>query len=364
MYKIAITSLMAIAAVSAIDAATSDTIAATELGYPPYVNRQCDDAKGIKCLKAWQDRIYIGYGSWSQNRGPVCINYYSPTDTKFVTETVYVDSENQNEIFLLEDSIDHYAVIWKKLYITGTDPMPNPNETKDQSWEWGNFYRNDGDGWIKYRTIPNGVHNFDMIKKDGDLFAAIGIGSEGVPLLRSADNGQNWVDAIGSSSIKRFNHLFKINDALYAITSKGDPGKVYKYDNATQLFIETSWNLMPGDPGAVACIATTDERIYYIKKGHNKVYTALPEEDGVELTKHNPDEKIWDLKTKDQLLYMLATVEDGDNYKAGICKVVGTKNKGNVYTTLPSEAISMEILNGTIYLGTKSGIIYSIPDNT
>ena len=364
MFKIVITVVAAITVTSVSGAIADRNAIATEIGYPPYVRRQCDDGIGINCLKAWQDRIYIGYGSWSPNRGPVCINYFLPSDNKFVTETVYIDDENRNQVFLLEDSISNYVEIVDKLYITGTDPMPYPNETPAESWEWGDFYRNDGSGWVKYRTIPNGVHTFDMSKKDGYFFAAIGVEPGEIPLLRSEDGGESWVDAIASTGIIRFNHLFKLQHALYAIASRGDPGKVYKYDGNTKLFAETSWNLMPGNAKAVACIAVTDDRIYYIAMGNNHIYTALQEQNGVELAKHNPDEKIWDLKIVDKYLYMLTTVESGDEYTVVIYRIEGTIYKSSVSTVLPSEAISMEILNDTIYLGTRSGVIYSITDDS
>jgi hypothetical protein len=74
-------------------------------------------------------------------------------------------------------------VIDGKLVIPGNDPM--------EPWELGNFYRLDAGGWTKIRTLPNGIHNFDMIKFGDVLYAALG-STLGAVVVASQDVGMTW----------------------------------------------------------------------------------------------------------------------------------------------------------------------------
>lgn len=170
-------------------------------------------ARHIWDLQVWRGRLYVGYGDWDNNLGPVTIWYYTPTASVFVSETVYV-SETRPAAPVDEEAIDRYVVIDGDLYIPGTDSR--------DSWEWGNFYHNDGTGWVKHRTIPHGVHVFDLAGYGGALFAATAPdGAAG--LLRSADGGLTWTVAISEvypdNYYNRFYELYELDGSLFAVKS-------------------------------------------------------------------------------------------------------------------------------------------------
>ena len=78
------------------------------------------------------------------NTGPTDVVYYDFDKNEFV-----------KELTVQEEAIVDYRVLDGKLVIPGVDST--------ESWNKGNLYvRGDG-GWIKYRTVPYGVHVFDAV---------------------------------------------------------------------------------------------------------------------------------------------------------------------------------------------------------
>lgn len=178
------------------------------LGFP--VADAPEDARQISYLKAWQNKVYIGYGNWSSNSVIVSIRNYSPQDCQFHTENVYYNFNQTTNPTTVEVAIDRYDIIDGNLYIPGTDP-----DDGITGWRIGTFYRNDGSGWVMYNNIPSVAHNFDMIKYQNKLFAALG-GTNSTCLQCSIDNGNNWQVAIDplDTDQQRFNQLFEIESMI------------------------------------------------------------------------------------------------------------------------------------------------------
>jgi hypothetical protein len=146
-------------------------------GKTTYPEAEQTFARNVWCLKVFGGRIYIGIGNRDNfgpapNAGPVDIWYFDPSTSRLVKD--WTAPDEQVEIFRVIDG---------QLVVPGNDPM--------ESWELGNFYRLEQDGWKKYRTLPKGIHNFDMIKFDGVLYAALGTES-GAVVAASDDNGMTW----------------------------------------------------------------------------------------------------------------------------------------------------------------------------
>ena len=205
-------------------------------------------ARHIWDLQTWQGRIYLGYGDWDINKGPVRIWYYTPTASVFFSETVYV-SETRPAAMVDEEAIDRYVIIDDDLYIPGTDPIST------NSWDWGNFYHNDGAGWVKHRTIPLGIHAFDLASYGGELFVAIGPNG-GPALLRSDDGGLTWTPAISEVEpavyLNRFYELYELEGTLFAVKSPTETLRrpsVYSYSYQYSGFVTTTIDLVPDQPG-------------------------------------------------------------------------------------------------------------------
>ncbi|MFP4027607.1 MAG: hypothetical protein ACLFWL_07445 [Candidatus Brocadiia bacterium] len=151
-------------------------------------------------MRLFNKRIYFGHGNSSnkgpaQNVGPIPIVVYDLEDESF--RKVFTVSEEQIDIFRLIDGT---------LYVPGHDP-------KD-SWKLGNFYRLERDGWKKYRTIPGGIHCYDMYKKHNVLFAALG--SKKNAVYMSGDNGATWKTCPHAGSGRRY-VFFEVNNTLFTM---------------------------------------------------------------------------------------------------------------------------------------------------
>src|SRR5262245_20113285 len=125
------------------------------IGNPARLSYPAEDktfARNAWDLKAFAGRLYVGLGNRDNsepapNAGPVDVWFFSPDSGQFVKEGTLPDEQ-----------IETFRVLDGKLVIPGNDPM--------EPWELGNFYRLDAGSWTKIRTLPNGIHNFDMINGD------------------------------------------------------------------------------------------------------------------------------------------------------------------------------------------------------
>ena len=85
---------------------------------------------------------------------------------------------------LPDEAVKRFLILDDKLVAPGTDPRDD--------WNYGSYYVFDNDSWETVRTIPNGIHNFDMLEFDGYLFAAIDVNPGSIPLVYSNDDGKSF----------------------------------------------------------------------------------------------------------------------------------------------------------------------------
>jgi hypothetical protein len=194
-------------------------------------------ARNVWDLQAFEGRLYIGAGNSSNigpavNAGPVPVIRFDPATGLF-----------EKEFTVDDEQIDIYRVLNGRLYIPGHDPR--------ESWEFGNFYRLEDDGWAKHRTIRRTVHTYDMLAQDGLLFAggsgehiageAAGKGWVGSMVSISEDGGETWSNAeLGGD---RVYSLLVVDRVVYAagliaghqwqelwnkhVAAEGVPGKLH-----------------------------------------------------------------------------------------------------------------------------------------
>jgi len=192
----------------------NDKTAAVELVGEPlkerYPSGDAVFARNIWSLQSFGGKLYIGNGNSNNkgpapNAGPVDVWYYEPVSNRFVKEYTAPDQQ-----------IDIFRVLGGQLVIPGHDPT--------ESWLQGNFYRLATTGWEKVRTLTGGIHNYDMIAFDNQIFAALGTVLGGV-IARSGDDGQTWKEFFALGSF-RARSLFTLNGALCLSTSGN---KFYEY---------------------------------------------------------------------------------------------------------------------------------------
>jgi hypothetical protein len=333
-------------------------------------------ARHIWDLQTWRGRVYLGYGDWLSNLGPVDIWYYTPTAGCFLSETVYVSSDRP-AARVDEESIDRYVVIDGDLYIPGTDPR--------NSWRWGNFYRNDGTGWLEYRTIPHGIHTFDMGGYNGELFAAIGPDDD-APVVRSTNGGLTWTAAISEIGRTRFYELYELSGTLFAVkgpTVTYTKPTVYRYQ--PPWFVTTTIQLVPDLPDAVVYVrddtAAFGGAVLYVPwfwdatftctQPLTALYAVRPDQDGQPVPffdgKHPRDvivaeDRVYVLDAGGLRCVWDYEPPDSASYTATIYASVDLTGWVPVATAhFPDTPNALEVLNGLVYVGTYNGDVYALP---
>ncbi len=174
-------------------------------------------SRNIWDMQLYNGKIYIGAGNSSNigpsiNSGRVSVFSLNPITDKISFE--YKVAEEQVNIFKVYDDI---------LYIPGHDST--------QKWEYGNFYTKYNGTWKKYRTIPNALHVYDLVKKDRTIYVALGLNHSGA-IAVSKDNGYNW--EIIKTKNGRVYSLFILNNKIYIdkqISKKNKTTRIKKIKN-------------------------------------------------------------------------------------------------------------------------------------
>ncbi|MBN1356174.1 5'-nucleotidase C-terminal domain-containing protein [bacterium] len=200
----------------------------------PTADKQAE-ARNILELRAFDGRLYIGHGDASVNTGPTDVIAWDPETGEFSTEFT-VDDEG----------IYQYNIIDGKLAIPGVD------STED--WDFGNIYVREPDGWVKHRTIPHGLHVFDLVQLEDAWYVGTGcifyLGKENENamafggIFRSADKGMSWHLAYATpgdeSTVYRIRSVVPFKDKLYAF--------IYAYSGMTLEEIPEAFHAGLGQP--------------------------------------------------------------------------------------------------------------------
>ena len=201
-----------------------------ELGVPSMQSFEVDTAS--RCpwdMILFDNKLYVGGGDYGDDTGPVDIWAYD------LTKECWENTGN-----VPDEEVDRFAVIDGQLIAPGIDP-------KDD-WSLGNYYIKTDNGWETVRTIPNGIHNFDMVEYDGKLFAGIGVISGSYPVVCSEDKGKTFyqipfernggeVDTSKWSVVRVYDFLF-LNGDMYVFLPNSDDHTydAYKYIDGKFVF--------------------------------------------------------------------------------------------------------------------------------
>lgn len=200
------------------------------LGNPLKENVYKDDsvnniiARNIWDMQLYNNKIYFGSGDYDTNKGPVHIYYYDIENETFVDECTIPDEQ-----------IGRIMEIDGILYIPGIDPK--------EGWDLGNYYTYDGIEWVKHRNLPGGLHNFDILKKDNMIYAAVGLDDGAISVAVSKDNGETFElvslikngEEIILDNAPRVYDVFEFKGEVYAID--GMQYGLYRYDTSTNKFL-------------------------------------------------------------------------------------------------------------------------------
>lgn len=185
-------------------------------------------ARCVWDMTIYDNKLYVGCGDYTNNTGGVPVMYCALDDL----------GNWQREGIVLDEQIGRFLMLDDKLTIPGWDPKDVP--------ESGTYYQLEEGKWLTHSGLPDGLHNFDLVRYDGKLFAGIGANKGETPIVVS-ENGTDFervpmfrngvpVDTSEGECIRTYN-LWVVNDTLYAdfyydntVTNKRIQ-EVYRYEN-------------------------------------------------------------------------------------------------------------------------------------
>lgn len=124
--------------------------------------------------------------------------------------------------------------------IDGTIMAPGADATG--GWDLGNYYILNNSQWKMQRTIPGGVHVWDIVKHDGKLFFGLGVDSleNATPIVYTEDgesftfvplykDGQLRSDTSGMTILRAY-EFYELNGELFAFVVRGPYSEFYRFE--------------------------------------------------------------------------------------------------------------------------------------
>ncbi len=292
-----------------------DNIGYRELGipseesYPGNLKARC-----VWDMAVYGDRLFIGGGDYNANAGPVDVWCWD------IGENIWTKSGT-----LPDEEISRFCVINEGLTIPGTDPR--------DGWELGNYYVWEDGVWTVQRTIPGGLHNFDMVYFHEMMFAGLGVESGNLPVACSRDGGRTFspvemiknglpLDTSGSQVVRVYD-LFVFGETLYAVFLSKETDVVYdlyRYESGRFIFDNTWYgkihqlpyinSIMGGKAEFGGRLFFTTGYLYVTDDMKEFLRIAFPD-----------SENVYDLYTADGCLYILCgkLLDDGQ-YRVSVWK--------------------------------------------
>ena len=320
-------------------------VQATDMGCP-FVDCYSNSlAKTPWDMIIFDNQLFVGSGNYNQNCGPAQIACYDLATNELKLSSVP------------DEEINKFAIINETLIAPGIDPM--------QDWAYGNYYIFQNNSWKTVRSIPYGIHTFQIIEFDNKLFAALGTEIGHFPISVSENNGKSFVEVkvtknnCPSPTLDSFNdriyNMFVIDSKLFAVKFSGGAYEVFMFNDGQFDYI-TQWIydiVIPNtDPfvnksGFIASI--TYNNTYYFSTGY------LFKTQGVKNIKHiafNDNKYIIDLYENNGHLFALAIKENSNkSYTSAIYKINDNSTELLFEVTESNYAISFAVNNENFYLG-------------
>ena len=342
-------------AVSDDEIASDNEVVYTELGIPLELHYEQTTSSVIPWdLEIYDEKLYIGAGDYDENTGPVYSMCFD------------IEQEEWLDVGVLRDEqISRFCQINGKLIAVGTDPMDD--------WSLGNYYVLGDDGWETVRSLPNGIHNFDMIEFDGKIFAGVGTEDVDETVAMSTDGGKSWTyiplykdgkpfDTSGYKWTRTY-EFTQYNGQLYALLSFqlgfGSQHMIFRYEDGKMVWLSDKvfsliggisvgrkyWNGEFEFDGA--CYITANA-LYAIRDFSNQ--------ESYEKIEMPGGESVADAFLRDGVMYALAFKRDTKNKEYNVVIYKSTTGKTGSFTpvaefTYPVPPVSFDTDGNHFYVG-------------
>ena len=134
-------------------------------------------------LHAFDGRLHLGYGDYSENTGPIAMNAWDPGEGAWV----YLGT-------LATEEVQWFRPFGEYLLVPSTDPDAHQGE--------GGVYRLPCGGlWDESTTIAGAVHVYDVAIQGDTIYAGTGsLTAEPAQLMASTNLGDTWQEVLRKDS--------------------------------------------------------------------------------------------------------------------------------------------------------------------
>jgi hypothetical protein len=181
----------------------------------------------IATLEPWKGRLYVGYGDYDANTGPIVISSIDPATCAAPAGAggPAICAPAVEELTFATEAVALYRPINDALYAPAIDPRGADLVAYARGAPWA----------------PGGAflatHAFDMASRDGQDLWVVGSAGMDAVAWRSGDGGATWQEGGRESSgrglFSRYYFAASLNDKLYLQISPAEIGQSRVFDGAT-----------------------------------------------------------------------------------------------------------------------------------
>jgi hypothetical protein len=137
------------------------------------------EARSIWTLTTFQNRVFVGYGDWDKNRGPIDLWSFAPEGSdptapqRYRGRYAFLAGENPKLLFtheytVQEESIDSFRVCGDRLFLPGID---GNKEFGPDGEVFGSVYIREKGFWRKLSGLAGANHVTDVAENGRRLYA-------------------------------------------------------------------------------------------------------------------------------------------------------------------------------------------------
>ncbi|RJQ37119.1 hypothetical protein C4559_04015, partial [Candidatus Microgenomates bacterium] len=315
----------------------------TLVGTHPYALSQSTDiGRVLDVMIGWNGKLYIGYGDYNANTGPIQIAPFDPITKTFAVSQLAANTE----------AIYNFRVIGSSLYAPAIDPRGTTS----------NYGYVKGEPWIN--AVNSGIdaeHVFDVVSLDGSDLYAVGsrINSHAAAVWRSLDGGNTWTlslneEPVRSTDYARFYFAGVYNGKLYV---QAQDMYSWTAHPRSKVFNGKSWSDGPSlFPVPYQRSSGWRPEVFagQLVYKNKQSYGALMAFDGSQarVISTGNGSSVLDFTIEGNYLYLLEA-----NGKLSRTKDLSIWE--NFSAAAPAEAMSLAFLDGILFLGASDAKLYS-----
>ena len=300
------------------------------LGLNPFAAAQpTARGKRLHALEGWRGELYVGYGDYNANTGPIEIAAWDPQRRVFASKLSF-----QTE------AVENYRAIGGRLYAPAIDPREAGQPASVAIGEVDGRWWNNGNVFF--------THAYDIATLDGTDLWLVGARDHQAVAARSTDGGQTWATALTVSpqsdpdDVARFYFVFAYQGGLVVQALDSIAGA----HPHSKIFVNGGWT---DGPDLQPLGGVVGKPLPFAGKIVYRGRTGLTVYDGA--SARSTGRTASDLVVADGTLYVLG---------GGLVTSTQDLSTWTRVGAAPPRAVSLGILDGRLYVGTADSELYQL----